>query len=76
MEAATLSGDMRRRSRAHRCATLRQDRVDADGADEGALAGHVGPAEDHELIGIVEFYVVVDSLVGGQKRMSQGRGEE
>ena len=56
---------------AYRCAGHREDGVDADGAHERALAGHVGAADEENSGFAADADVVADALCGGNERMAE-----
>jgi hypothetical protein len=53
-----------------------ENSVDADGAEECALAGHVGPANEQDAGFPGDVYVVANALSCGKKRMSELFGDE
>ncbi len=50
--------------------------VDADGAHEGALAGHVGAADEEDLGWAADADVVANAFCGGDERMAELRSVE
>ncbi len=61
---------------AHRSAGPGQHGVDPDGAQQGALAGHVGAADDPEPGFAAQLHVVADGVRVRHQRMRQGFGFE
>ena len=59
---------------ADRSAGHGEDGVDADGAHEGALAGHVGAADEQGSGVAGDADVVADALCGGDERVAEGFG--
>ncbi len=58
-------------SRAHRRAGQSQHRVDANRAQKGAFAGHVGAADHQHLALPVQLHVIAHTVVLQDQRMAQ-----
>ena len=68
---ATAHGRQAQRHGADGSAHLREGDVDADGAEQGALAGHVGAGDEQEGARRADGNVVADAEVGRQQRMAE-----
>src|SRR5437899_7807306 len=61
---------------AYRCAGHGKNRVDTDGAHEGAFAGHVGAADEEDFRFVADADVVADTLCGWDEGMTELLGVE